>query len=84
MAPKKISKTMLARLPGYLNYLKALPPDSDPNISATALAKALNLGDVQVRKDLAMVSGGGRRKTGHLRENLLRDIEEFLDYHNTH
>lgn len=82
MAPKKISKTMLARLPGYLNYLKALPPDSDPNISATALAKALNLGDVQVRKDLAMVSGGGRRKTGHLRENLLRDIEEFLDYHN--
>jgi len=52
------------------------------NISATALAKALDLGDVQVRKDLAVVSGGGRRKTGHLRENLIQDIEDFLDSQN--
>lgn len=80
MESKKISKAMLSRLPGYLNYLRSLPADANPNISATTLAKALELGDVQVRKDLAVVSGGGRRKTGHLRENLIRDIEEFLDY----
>lgn len=73
---------MLARLPGYLNYLRSLPEDASVNISATTLANALDLGDVQVRKDLAVVSGGGRRKTGHLRENLIRDIEDFIDYRN--
>lgn len=73
---------MLSRLPGYLNYLKSLPEDASVNISATTLANALDLGDVQVRKDLAIVSGGGRRKTGHLRENLIQDIENFLDNHN--
>ena len=82
MEMKKVSKAMLSRLPGYLNYLKSLPADEVTNISATALAKALDLGDVQVRKDLAVVSGGGRRKTGHLRENLINDIETFLDNHN--
>lgn len=79
---KNVSKAMLARLPGYLNYLKSLPEDSSVHISATTLARALELGDVQVRKDLAVVSGGGRRKTGHLRENLIRDIENFLDHSN--
>ena len=74
---------MLGRLPGYLNYLKSLPADAPEYISATALANALELGDVQVRKDLAMVSDGGRRKTGHLRQNLIRDIEAFLDHTNT-
>ena len=78
---KRVSKAMLSRLPGYLNYLKSLPPEV-VHISATALAKALDLGDVQVRKDLAVVSDGGRRKTGHQRENLIRDIEDFLDNHN--
>lgn len=78
---KRVSKAMLSRLPGYLNYLKTLPDDV-VHISATALAKALDLGDVQVRKDLALVSDGGRRKTGHQRENLIRDIEAFLDNHN--
>ena len=72
---------MLSRLPGYLNYLRSLPEET-VHISATALARALDLGDVQVRKDLALVSDGGRRKTGHMRENLIRDIEEFLDNHN--
>ena len=79
---KKVSKAMLGRLPGYLNYLKSLPADAPDYISATVLAAALELGDVQVRKDLAMVSDGGRRKTGHLRQNLIRDIEAFLDHEN--
>lgn len=82
MESKRISKAMLNRLPGYLNYLKSLPEDAAVNISATTMAKALGLGDVQVRKDLAMVSDGGRRKTGHVRETLIHDIEVFLDHHN--
>lgn len=64
MKPKEISKSVLKRLPSYLTYLKSLPPDSPPNISATALAAALSMGEVQVRKDLALVSDGGRAQGG--------------------
>ena len=76
----KISKAMLSRLPGYLHYLKSLPEDSAANISARTLANELGLGDVLVRKDLAKVSDGGRCKTGHQKDVLIRDIENFLDY----
>ena len=83
MDHKKISKSVLKRLPGYLAYLKNMPENSPPHISATALANALGMGEVQVRKDLAMVSDGGRPKIGYLRESLVDDIEQFLGYDNT-
>ena len=83
MEQKKISKSVLKRLPGYLSYLKSLPQDGSPYISATALANALGMGEVQVRKDLAMVSDGGRPKIGYLRESLINDINQFLGYDNT-
>jgi redox-sensing transcriptional repressor len=83
MQRKEISKSVLKRLPGYLAYLKSIPEGSSPNISATALANALGMGEVQVRKDLAMVSDGGRPKIGYLRERLIEDIEQFLGYDNT-
>ena len=60
-----------------------MPEDAPPNISATALANALGMGEVQVRKDLAMVSDGGRPKIGYRRESLIEDIEQFLGYDNT-
>ena len=53
---QKISNSVLKRLPVYLSYLKSLPEDAPENISATTLAAALNMGEVQVRKDLALVS----------------------------
>ena len=83
MENKKVSKSVLKRLPGYLAYLQNMPENSPPNISATALANALGMGEVQVRKDLAMVSDGGRPKIGYLREALIDDIEQFLGYDNT-
>ncbi len=83
MEGKQISKSVLKRLPGYLAYLKNMPEDAPPNISATALATALGMGDVQVRKDLAMVSDGGRPKIGYQRDALIYDIEQFLGYDNT-
>lgn len=83
METKKISKAVLKRLPGYLNYLKSMPENCPSHISATALANALGMGEVQVRKDLAMVSDGGRPKIGYLREALIDDIEQFLGYDNT-
>ena len=83
MQRKEISKSVLKRLPGYLAYLKSIPEGSAPHISATALANALGMGEVQVRKDLALVSDGGRPKIGYLRERLIEDIEQFLGYDNT-
>lgn len=83
METRKISKSVLKRLPGYLAYLKSMPENSPTHISATALANALGMGEVQVRKDLAMVSDGGRPKIGYLREALIDDIEQFLGYDNT-
>ena len=83
MERKEISKSVLKRLPGYLSYLKSLPEGTATYISATALANALGMGEVQVRKDLAMVSDGGRPKVGYLRESLIEDISQFLGYDNT-
>ena len=83
MERKEISKSVLKRLPGYLPYLKSLPEGTATYISATALANALGMGEVQVRKDLAMVSDGGRPKIGYLRERLMEDISQFLGYDNT-
>ena len=80
---KEISRATLKRLPTYLSYLKALPADATANISATALAAGLHMGEVQVRKDLALVSDGGRPKIGYNREHLIADIENFLGYGNS-
>ena len=83
MATKEISKSTLKRLPVYLSYLKGIPADGAAYISATALAAALDMGEVQVRKDLALVSSGGRPKVGYHRDSLISDIEAFLGYTNT-
>lgn len=83
MVHKEISKAVLKRLPGYVAYLRSLPEGESVHISATALANALGMGEVQVRKDLAMVSDGGRPKVGYHRESLIEDIEQFLGYDNT-
>ena len=75
-----IPKATLGRLPEYLQYLKSLPSAHGSTISATAIAKGLSLGDVQVRKDLAAVSGTGKPKVGYEREALICDLERHLGY----
>lgn len=74
-----IPKATLGRLPQYLEYLRSLP-EIRRTISATAIAKALSLGDVQVRKDLATVSGAGKPKIGYETDQLIADIESHLGY----
>lgn len=82
MEPKKISGKLLTRLPIYSNYLKSLPKET-VNISATKIAAALGLGDVLVRKDLAQISNGGRRKIGYVRTQLIEDIDNYLNSNNS-
>ena len=80
---KNITSQTLSRLPLYFNYLRSLPEEKKKgNISATAIAEALRLNDVQVRKDLASVSSGGRPKVGYLTSELMNDIGRFLGFEN--
>lgn len=83
MKLQSISTQTLHRIPLYLNYLRSLPEGGSENISATAIAEALGLNDVQVRKDLAQVSSGGRPKIGYVTKRLIADIEEFMGYNDT-
>lgn len=80
MSLEGISKSTLERLPAYLHHLKALPNGAPEHISATTLAAALGLGEVQVRKDLGSVSGAGKPKIGYPVESLIHDLEAVLGY----
>ena len=73
-----ISKHTLQRLPMYLSYIQGLP--APKNISATTIAEALQLNDVQVRKDLASVSSSGKPKVGYNVKDLIAELEAFLGY----
>lgn len=81
MPSQGVSKQTLQRLPTYLSYLKGLR-DASKYISATAIAEALNINHVVVRKDLASISSSGRPKVGYVREDLIRELEAFLGYDN--
>ena len=73
-----LSKATLGRLPEYLKLLKTLDPEDNIYISATAIARALSLGEVQVRKDLSAVSGAGKPKVGYETADLIIQLEEAL------
>ena len=74
----EVSRATIGRIPTYLRYLKETKHSAE-NISATALAKALGMGEVQVRKDLGAVSGAGRPKTGYNICELITALERFID-----
>lgn len=80
MAVSSVPKATLGRIPTYIQYLKDLSDDEVVNISATKIARGLSLGEVQVRKDLAAVSGRGKPRVGYDRIKLIRDLERHLGY----
>ena len=77
MEKATVSRATLGRLPQYLQFLRELPADQ-PHTSATAIARALNLGEVQVRKDLGMISGQGKPRVGYATGELIRSLEKAL------
>ena len=77
-----ISKATLGRIPIYIQYLKELPDENGDMISATKIARGLSLGEVQVRKDLAAISGRGKPKIGYERIKLIRDLESHMGSEN--
>ncbi len=73
----ELSRATMGRLPEYLGYLRKLPAETQ-NVSATAIARALHLGDVQVRKDLSAVCGTGKPKIGYNVAELLQALESTV------
>ena len=80
MEKMSIPKATLGRIPRYLQYLKELPLDKTPYISATTISKVLSFGEVKVRKDLAMISGTGKPRLGYETEILIEQLEDCLGY----
>lgn len=78
MCKNGISKATLGRVPMYLEFLKGLPKERYTYISATAIARKLSLGEVQVRKDLASISGAGKPKLGYLKTELIENLDNCL------
>ncbi|MBQ4071706.1 MAG: redox-sensing transcriptional repressor Rex [Clostridia bacterium] len=81
MKLNSVPRATLGRLPLYLSYLKSLS-ETSATVSATSIARGLSLGDVQVRKDLAIVSGAGKPRVGYITAKLINDIERHLGYKN--
>ncbi len=79
----EVSSNTKKRLPFYLEYLNKIKNEGQLNISSKAIAIAMNLGEVQVRKDLAAVSSGGRPKIGYEVDALIKDLEDYLGYKDT-
>lgn len=77
MVKKTITKSVIERIPVYLNYLNKL--DESGLISATILAKKLGMGEVQVRKDLNKISGSGKPKIGYKVIDLKNDIKKLMN-----
>ena len=82
VSTRSVSPAVLERLPNYLNYLRCLPADV-VNISSAAIARALGLGEVLVRKDLAAICDIGKPKVGYCVTDLICAIEAFLGYNRT-
>lgn len=68
----------LERMPLYLKYLRSIPDGISLYISSGAIASAVGLGEVLVRKDLAQTECVGRPKIGYVRTELIAAIEKLL------
>lgn len=72
-----IPVTSLQRLPVYLNYLKSLDT-REGYVSSGAIARALNMGEVLVRKDLAYTAAEGKTRVGYKLVELISALEDYL------
>ena len=76
-----LSKQALKRLPVYMSYLKSVDTQQVEYISSSTVAEALDMNDVQVRKDLAAVcKTAGIPKKGFVVRDLIGGISDFLGY----
>ncbi len=73
----------IQRLPSYLRILKMLHAEGREQVSTTTLAALLQLQAIVVRKDLSITGIVGKPRVGYCVVDLIRFIEEYLDWNNT-
>lgn len=78
MCNKKIPKSVIERIPLYMNYLDKLIAKDVQMTSSTIISQDLGLGEVQVRKDLNLISGNGKPKIGYYVKDLRQDLESLV------
>ena len=71
MRSSTLSKATMGRLPLYLQFIRTVQTE---NVSSATVARALGLGEVQVRKDLASICPAGMPKIGYPTERLREDF----------
>ena len=74
----------IKRLPSYLNLVKRANEEGTEIISATTIAKELDLEPIQVRKDLAVTGISGKPRIGYQVTDLIQSIEAFLNWDKVH
>jgi redox-sensing transcriptional repressor len=70
-------------MPSYLRELRRLQAEGRENVSATYLARELNMQPIVVRKDLASSGAVGTPRVGFDVDELIDAIEDFLGWKNT-
>lgn len=73
----------LRRLPLYLHLLKEMESQGVFYISSTLIAKQLKFEAIQVRKDLSVTGIIGRPKMGYPIPELIKKIQEFINWDKT-
>ena len=78
-----MSEQALKRLPRYLLYLKELQKQGSVFVTAPVVARQLGLNEVQVRKELSLMSTApGKPRTGFPIGDLIDNMETYLGYRN--
>lgn len=80
-----VAKTVLYRIPIYLEYLMDVY-EHEPSlsyISSKKISTELELGEVQVRKDLSIVCGKGKPKIGYNLLELITHLQNYLGCNQT-
>ncbi len=75
---KKIPKAVIERIPLYLNCLDKLNSNNIETTSSKQIADEIGLGEVQVRKDLNLISGNGKPKIGYKVVDLQKDLQKTI------
>lgn len=78
MVYKTIPKTVIERVPLYINFLKNIDSNRIKTISATTISQELGLGEVLVRKDLNLIAGIGKPKIGYYVNDLRDKLKSLI------
>ncbi len=81
MSKTKILKSpTIRRLPTYLHKLIEMRKSGETIVATPVLAKYMNIGEIVVRKDLAITGITGQPGVGYKIEELIEAIKSFLNW----